>query len=54
MSGLSLVELLKRFPDEQAATERVESERWPDGDHFCPHCGCFGGVCDIPNAKPMP
>ena len=54
MSDLNLVELFQRFPDEQAATRWLEDERWPDGDRFCPHCGCLGGVHDVPNAKPMP
>jgi transposase-like protein len=31
----------KRFNDEDAAREYLESIRWPDGP-ICPHCGCIG------------
>jgi transposase-like protein len=34
------------FTDEDAARERLEALRWPDGP-FCPHCGSF-------NAKRLP
>lgn len=36
--GISLIELSDLFPDEQAAQEWFEGQRWPDGAH-CPHCG---------------
>jgi transposase-like protein len=29
----------KRFTDDDAAREHLESIRWPEGA-FCPHCGC--------------
>lgn len=31
----------KRFNDEDAAREYLESIRWPNGP-VCPHCGCIG------------
>lgn len=31
----------KRFQDEDAAREYLESIRWPDAP-ICPHCGCTG------------
>ena len=48
------VELFERFPNEQAATEWLKDEPWPDGDRFCPHCGCLDAVQDVPNAKAIP
>ena len=36
--GLSLVELMRRFPDDAAAERWFVESRWPDGPH-CPHCG---------------
>ena len=38
--GLSLVELFRMFPDDSAAEEWLEQQRW-DGEPFCPHCGSF-------------
>ena len=37
--GLSLVELTRMFPDDEAARKWVEGIRWPEGP-VCPHCGC--------------
>ena len=36
--GLSLVELMEIFPDDDTAREWFEGVRWPDGP-VCPHCG---------------
>ena len=36
--GLSLVELMRRFPDDAAAERWFVETRWPDGPN-CPHCG---------------
>ncbi len=36
--GMTVVELMQRFPTEEAATEWFESIIWPKGRH-CPHCG---------------
>ena len=49
---LSLWQFFERFPDEAAATEFMESKRWPEGK-FCPHCGSLN-VVDVKAAKPMP
>ena len=38
--GLSVKQLLKMFPTEDAARGWLESEIWPDGP-YCPHCGSF-------------
>ena len=37
-SGLSLVELMRMFPDDAAAERWFTESRWPDGV-CCPHCG---------------
>ena len=36
--GLSLVEIIRMFPDDAAAERWFTKVRWPDGAH-CPHCG---------------
>lgn len=35
--GLSLVDLMRMFPDDEAAEEWMAKVRWPDGP-ICPHC----------------
>ena len=36
--GISLMELMGRFPDDDTAERWFVETRWPDGPH-CPHCG---------------
>ena len=36
--GMSLVEIIRMFPDDAAAERWFTKVRWPDGAH-CPHCG---------------
>ena len=36
--GMSLVEVMRKFPDDAAAERWFTKVRWPDGVH-CPHCG---------------
>ncbi len=36
--GISLIEIIGMFPDEQAAEKWFTEARWPDGPH-CPYCG---------------
>ena len=36
--GITLAQLFKMFPNDEAATKWVERIRWPDGAS-CPHCG---------------
>lgn len=50
--GPSLIELADLFPDEQAARDWIEGQRWPDGAH-CPHCGS-ARVSAVASGKPMP
>src|SRR5271168_4981310 len=35
---INLIELAKRFSDEDKAREFLEKQRWPEGP-ICPHCG---------------
>lgn len=37
--GMTLVALIRKFPDDKAAEAWMASIRWPDGPE-CPHCGC--------------
>ena len=37
-TGLSLVEVMRMFPDDAAAERWFTRIRWPDGPR-CPHCG---------------
>ena len=50
--GISLIDLMNMFPDENAAREWFESVRWPDG-RVCARCGS-DRTREVPNAKPMP
>src|SRR6266581_790193 len=43
---LTLVEIMKHFPDDDAARAYLESMRWPDGV-VCPHCGIIGTAYKI-------
>ena len=36
--GMSLVEIMRRFPDTEAAERWFEQQFWPGGP-FCPRCG---------------
>jgi len=38
--GISVKQLMKMFPTEEAARKWLESEIWPQGP-YCPHCGSF-------------
>lgn len=38
--GVSLIKLLRMFPNDQAAEKWFESRIWPDGP-YCSHCGSF-------------
>ena len=49
---VSLYQFFQRFPDEEAARQYFELNRW-DGEVACPHCGSVS-VADVKNQKPMP
>jgi transposase-like protein len=49
---VSLYEFFQRFPDEGAAREYFERNRWA-GEVSCPHCGSVS-VAAIKSLKPMP
>ena len=44
--GLSLVQLLKMFPDEDTARKWYEKQVWPQGP-YCPRCGTFNVQSNI-------
>ena len=50
--GMSLVEIIRKFPDDAAAERWFTKVRWPDGVH-CPHCGSVN-VQDGTKHKTMP
>ena len=50
--GLSLIEAMDMFPDEDAATRWFESVVW-GGHRACGKCGAMN-TKEVPNAKPMP
>lgn len=50
--GVSLIELMDLFPDEEAATKWFEQVVWGE-DRHCPRCLC-SDTTEVPNAKPMP
>ena len=44
--GITLPQIIKLFPDDEAARKWFESQRWPDGA-YCPRCGTFNVQCNI-------
>lgn len=50
--GMSIIEPMKMFPTEEAATDWFETVLWTDG-RCCGHCGSTN-TSEVPNAKPMP
>ena len=51
-NGISVIELFKMIPDDQAAREWFENARWKDG-RFCPLCGSEN-TTRRKNEKPLP
>ena len=52
-NGMTVMELLKRFPDDATAEAWFEDQRWPNGERFCPDCGSTNTVA-VSSRKPMP
>ena len=54
--GISLSELLKMFPDDKAATDWFEEQRWGEAGKpsHCPMCGDTGNQTAVPSGKPLP
>ena len=50
--GLSLVQLTRMFPNDEAAEKWFVETRWPDGVH-CPRCGSLN-IQERPTRKPAP
>ena len=50
--GMTIIEVMDMFPDEETATKWVESALWPTG-RCCGHCGSLDNS-EVPNAAPMP
>ena len=50
--GLSLVEIISLFPNDEAAEDWFELQRWPEGIHW-PNCGSIR-YSIVRNRKPMP
>ena len=51
--GITIMELFRMFPDNNAAEDWFENQRWPEGERFCPECGSLN-VAVVKNRKPMP
>jgi transposase-like protein len=49
---VSLYQFFQQFPDEEAARQYFERNRWA-GEVSCPHCGSLS-VAEVKNHKPMP
>lgn len=54
--GISLIELFKMFPDEEAATKWFEELKWGENREYfcCPRCGGMDKVRLVPSGRPMP
>ena len=51
--GLTLLDIMDKFPDEAAAERWFVETRWPSGV-ACPFCGALDDVAERPNRKPQP
>ena len=51
--GLTVVELLRMFPDDAAAERWFEDQRWSATGRFCPACGSLD-TYEVKGRKPMP
>ena len=51
-TGMTVMELLRKFPDDATAEAWFEAQRWPKG-RFCPDCGSTNTVA-VASRKPMP
>ena len=51
-TGMTVMELLDKFPDDATAEAWFEAQRWPKG-RFCPDCGSTNTVA-VASRKPMP
>ncbi len=51
-TGLTIVQLLRMFPDNDTAERWFEKQRWPDGP-VCPHCGCMRAVRSTHPTMPL-
>lgn len=51
-TGMSLLELVNRFPNDEVAEKWLEEVRWGNSRH-CPHCGSFN-ISVRASRKPMP
>jgi len=51
--GITLIQLMDMFPDEEAATAWFESVVWADGVRRCGKCGSES-TREVPHGKPMP
>ena len=54
--GISLVELITRFPDDATAEQWFEEQRWGEAGKpsHCPMCGGTEKVRPVPSRKPLP
>jgi transposase-like protein len=49
---ISLYQFFQRFPNEEAARQYFERNRW-NGEAHCPHCGSLS-IAEVKDHKPMP
>ena len=52
-SGVTLIELIDMFPDNETAERWFEETRWGRGNRHCPHCGSKA-TSETKNRMPMP
>lgn len=50
MEDMNLIELLDRFPDEQACRDFIQERRWPN-EITCPQCGVIGKAYKYTSGK---
>ncbi|MDE0678861.1 MAG: IS1595 family transposase, partial [Gammaproteobacteria bacterium] len=51
--GLTIIDLFRMFPDDEAAEKWFEDQRWPDRHKCCTDCGSMNYAV-VANRRPMP
>ena len=51
--GMTLMEVMRTFPNDEAAEQWFMKTRWPDGERGCPHCGSVN-TYEVKSRKPQP
>ncbi len=51
--GMTVMQLMRMFPDDAAAAACFKEQCWTDGEQYCPDCGSMN-YATVTSRKPMP